>query len=80
MAIRFDVGDCSIPFFQRSVACATQFHTRHDAFGYRFAWFHLPVVSFFSYLNSILPDPFGFSVDNLNWLSQCPNYWALQPL
>jgi hypothetical protein len=74
------VGDGSIPFFKLSVALATQFHTRGDVLDSRNGRFHLPVVSFFSYLDRVLHDPFGFSVDNLNWLSQCPNYWALQPL
>ena len=74
------MGDISIPFFKLSAALATRFHTRCDVLDSRNGRLHLPVVSFFSYLDNVLHAPFGFSVDTLNWLSKCPNYWALQPL
>ena len=74
------MGDIEIPFFKRPVALATWFHTRCDVLDSRNGRFHLPVVSFFPCLNSVLHDLFGFSVDNFTGLSQCSNYWALQPV
>ena len=51
------MGDPSIPFFKLPIACATRFHTRHDALGYRVGRFHLPVVSFSSCPDSISSRP-----------------------
>lgn len=74
------MGDIAIPFFKLLIANGDRFHTRDDVIDSRSGRFHLPVVSFSSYSDSVLPDPFGFSVDTLIGLFQWPNYWALQPL
>ena len=57
------MGDLAIPFFQLRVAIAIRFLTLREVLDARFGRCHLPVVSFFSCLDSLLQSLFRLSVD-----------------
>ena len=74
------MGDIAIPFFKLLIANGDRFHTRCDVLDSRNGRFHLPVVSFFSCLDSFLRFPLFVSVEDSDFPAYHANYWAFQPV